>query len=174
VIANGPGCAYVWREGIHHETYNDSCSNRICSLEHGRPGATRNNLWDIRISCWDSDRSVSRVVHLAVGGHHKCSPHLEQHWAEHSRSRRADNRYCTVQLRGSQVIPSPLGAMLALPGAVRAKRTSKEPQPGMTSCLIRRMADMLHDSADRTGREGARDWGRSFARQQCFPLRRSL
>ena len=49
--------------------------------------------------------------------------------------------------------------MLALPGALRAKRTSKEPQPGMTSCLIRRMADMPHDSADRAGREGARDSG---------------
>ena len=53
----------------------------FCSLEHGRPGATRNNLWTIRNFRWNSHRSVSGVVHLALGGHDKCSPHLEQHRA---------------------------------------------------------------------------------------------
>jgi hypothetical protein len=62
------------KKGHDHETYNNRSSNSICSLERGRPGATRTLL------ARNNHRSVSGVVHLAVGRHDKCRPHVEEHW----------------------------------------------------------------------------------------------
>jgi hypothetical protein len=62
------------KKGHDHETYHNRSSNSICSLERGRPGATRTLL------ARNNHRSVSGVVHLAVGRHDKCRPHVEEHW----------------------------------------------------------------------------------------------
>jgi hypothetical protein len=61
------------KKGHDHETYNNRSSNSICSLERGRPSATRTLL------ARNNHRSVSGVVHLAIGGHDKCGPHVEEH-----------------------------------------------------------------------------------------------
>lgn len=62
------------KKGHNHETHHNRSGNSICSLERGRRGATRTLL------ARNNHRSVSGVVHLAVGRHDKCGPDVEEHW----------------------------------------------------------------------------------------------
>ncbi|MDB5609112.1 MAG: hypothetical protein JWP25_6012 [Bradyrhizobium sp.] len=63
------------KKGHDHETRHNRNSSSIFSLERGRPGAANGTLL-----ARNDHRSVSGVVHLAVGRHDKCGPHVEEHW----------------------------------------------------------------------------------------------